>query len=66
MNVDNSNRITFQTQSEYKIGAVTYHVTAHFLSHSEQDTLKSKIAAFLGKEICNKTFGIIAGSQGMR
>ncbi|WP_369283080.1 hypothetical protein [Oscillibacter sp. GMB15532] len=64
--MSNNGRIRFKSQSEYKIGAVTYHVTAHFLTHSHQDTLKSKIAALLNKEICNKTADIIASSQSMR
>ncbi len=66
MYMSNNECIRFKAQSEYKVGAVTYHVTAHFLTHFHQDMLKSKITALLNKEIYNKTADIIASSQGMR
>jgi len=42
---DTKNLVQFKNNEKYKVGAVTYDVTAHFLSDNE--TLKSKLSTLI-------------------
>jgi len=45
----NEKTLPFINNTKYKVGAVTYDVTAHFCD--ERETLKSKICTLLTEEI---------------
>lgn len=60
MNADDG-VIILLNQTEYKVGTVTYKVTAHF--SSERDTLKSKIFSLLGEAVHKDAARIIAENK---
>ena len=50
----NATNIEFQNKAEYKIGAITYKVTAHYKEDTEP--IQSKIQKLLKKEVENNDF----------
>ena len=49
MNNPDKNIVKFKDNEKYKVGAVTYDVTAHF--NDEGEILKSKVSALLTEDI---------------
>jgi len=49
MDYSYKNILSFKENEKYKVGAVTYDVTAHF--YAEKETLKAKICALLMQDI---------------
>ena len=58
-----SDRIPFSNSDNYKLGVVTYEVTAHFCL--EADSLKTKVNRLLISDVQkNNSIRTFAGSQG--